>query len=131
MIFGESENTIQSLQIHKGLAPYLRDMGHNVDDAFDGHSAFKMIESNDYDLVLTDIRMPVMDGITLLKKINEIKPHIAQVVISAYGDMDMVIRTLRQSVMDFLIKPVKLMEIDALIEKVLRKRDLKQDENSK
>ena len=135
-MIGNSE-TVQPLNIllvddeeiiHTALSPFLRDLGHTVYDAYDGAAALEMIGTNEYDIVLTDIQMPRMDGFTLLEKINEIQPDLAVVIITAHGDMEMVIRALRMGAADFLTKPVKLVEIEAVIAKALRVRKFKRQE---
>ena len=64
--------------VHKTIGDYLRDSGKIIDNAYDGEDALSKIAENDFDLALVDIRMPGMDGITLLGKISEIKPELAK-----------------------------------------------------
>jgi len=115
--------------IHEGLTPYLRDIGHSVDDAYRGASALEKLDEKEYDLIISDIRMPQMDGITLLGNIVERQPDTAVVLMTAYGEVEDVIRALRLGAADFLTKPVKLEEIDAVIEKAVRLRELKKIAN--
>ena len=103
--------------VHQTLAGYLWDLGHRVDGVHDGLAALKSIETNDYDIAIVDIRMPGMDGFSLLEKIQEIRPDISVVIITGHGNMDTVIRALRLGATDFLEKPVKLLELDAVLER--------------
>lgn len=103
--------------IHQTITGYLRDAGHQVDDAYDGLSALELIKVQDYDIAITDIRMPGMDGLSLLSEIQDIRPDISVVMITGRGDMNTVIQALRLGAVDFLKKPVKLVEVDAAIEK--------------
>ncbi len=111
--------------IHQTLAPDLVNSGHLVESAHDGPSALELIAKNDYDLALIDIRMPGMDGIEALGKAILIRPELAVVIITAHGSMDMAIQALRKGAADFLIKPIKLLELDAVVEKAARIRELK------
>ncbi len=110
---------------HQTLCPYLRDSGHVVESAHDGSQGLKMLQENEYDLALVDVRMPGMDGIALLSKVTEVCPDLAVIIITGHGDMATVIQALRQGAADFLTKPIKLMELDAVLEKALRVRNMR------
>jgi len=103
--------------VHKTIAGYLRDAGHQVDNAYDGLSALELIKTQDYDAAIVDIRMPGMDGLSLLSEIQDIRLDMSVVMVTGQGDMDTVIQALRLGAADFLKKPVKLVELDAAIEK--------------
>ena len=106
--------------VHQAIAPYLHDLGHRVDGVYDGSAALKSIEAHDYDLALVDIRMPGIDGLSLLAKLQKIRPEISVVIITGHGNMDMAIQALKLGATDFLTKPIKLLELDAVLEKSLR-----------
>lgn len=112
--------------VHQTLGPYLRDSGHQVDDADEGVKALQLLETNDYDLALLDIKMPGINGLSVLSKIGEIRPELSVVIITGHGNMEMVIQALRLGAVDFLPKPVKLLELDAVLEKSSRIRHLRQ-----
>ncbi|MGA1825779.1 MAG: sigma-54-dependent transcriptional regulator [bacterium] len=111
--------------VHNTLAPYLRDSGHHVDNTFDGNTALQLIEDTDYDLIFIDIRMPGIDGITLLTEVGKIRPEISSVIMTGHGNMEIVIKALRLGAVDFLTKPIKLLELDAIVEKSMRIRRLR------
>jgi len=108
------------------LGHYLRELGHEIDEAMDGVQALKKIDKGDYDLALVDVRMPGMDGLTLLGKIRDLNSDTSVVIITAHGNMEMTIKALRLGAADFITKPVKLFELDAVVEKSLRVRSLQQ-----
>lgn len=114
--------------VHKTIASYLRDLGHRVDNARNGTAALKLIESNDYDIALIDVLMPGIDGLSLLPAIEKIRPELSSVIITGHGNMDMVIQALRLGAADFLSKPIKLLELDAVLEKSLRIRYLRRQQ---
>ena len=111
--------------VHTTIGDYLRDVGHRVESARDGVQALELLNANDYDLALIDIRMPRMDGITLLEEIQKTHPDLSVILITAHGSMETVIQALRLGAADFLTKPVKFLELDAVIEKALRVRELR------
>lgn len=89
--------------------------GFEVDffSAVNGNEAIKKIEQNpDIDVVMTDINMPIMDGLELLSIINKRWPLIRVVVISAYGDMKNIRKAMNQGAYDFIIKPVDLHDLE-------------------
>lgn len=90
--------------------------------AFNGLEALDILQNeNDIDLVLTDINMPQMDGLTLLKKIRELNnPVLRAVVISAYGDMDNIRTAMNRGAFDFVTKPIDFEDLDITIRKTLQ-----------
>ncbi len=101
--------------VRSTLGDYLKDSGHQVVEACDGADA----------LALVDVRMPGMDGLTLLDRLHASRPEIAVVIVTAHGNMETVIRALRAGAVDFLPKPVRFRELDAVIEKARQVRALK------
>jgi class 3 adenylate cyclase/FixJ family two-component response regulator len=88
--------------------------------AINGHDALeKLQEHSDIDLVLSDINMPGMDGLTLLVKLKEFSPLIKTVIISAYGDMDNIRTAMNRGAFDFLTKPVNFEDLELTVEKTL------------
>lgn len=87
----------------------------NGNDALD-----KLRQHPDIDIVLSDINMPEMDGLTLLTKLNEISPLIKAVIVSAYGDMDNIRTAMNRGAFDFLFKPVNFDDLDITVEKTIR-----------
>src|SRR3954471_22717065 len=70
------------------LAELLRDEGYETEVAADGGQALRMLESVDPDVVLTDLKMPVLDGLSLLEQGRSLVPHAAFVVMTAFGSID-------------------------------------------
>ena len=114
--------------VHQTLSPYLQDSGHQVDNVREGLKAIELIKAKEYDLALIDVRMPGMDGLSLLSRISEIRPDLSSVIITGHGNMEMVIQALRSGAADFLTKPIKLLELDAVLEKSIRLHQLRKDQ---
>ena len=111
--------------VHQTIGDYLQESGHKVESAFDGEAALRWIEAEECDLALIDVRLADMDGLDLLASVQENYPDIAVVIITGHGSMETAIRALRLGVADFLPKPVKLLDLDAVLEKAVRLRDLR------
>lgn len=84
----------------------LKDAGYEVVSASDGESGAALVESFSPHIVVTDIRMPKLDGLGLLKRIKEARPEIEVVVATAFGDMPTAIRALQLDASDFITKPI-------------------------
>ena len=95
----------------KSLADILRLEGYDVSAAKDGPSALVMLEDQDFDLMLLDIRMPGMDGIEVMQKAIEISPDMQIIMLTAHGSMESAIDALRYGAHDYLIKPSSPQEI--------------------
>ena len=89
--------------------------------AHNGKEALEALDRNpDIHLVLSDINMPVMDGLTLLGQLEETKPDVKAVIISAYGDMENIRTAMNRGAFDFVTKPVDFNDLQITIEKTLR-----------
>ncbi|ULQ52771.1 adenylate/guanylate cyclase domain-containing response regulator [Flavihumibacter fluvii] len=89
--------------------------------AVNGNDALEKIQQNpDVDLVLSDINMPEMDGLTLLTKLGESSPLIKAVIVSAYGDMENIRTAMNRGAFDFITKPINFEDLSVTIEKTLK-----------
>ena len=80
----------------------------------------KLREDDDIDMVISDINMPEMDGLTLLEQIPKIDPHIRAVIVSAYGDMDNIRTAMNRGAFDFVTKPIDFKDLRVTIDRTLR-----------
>jgi adenylate cyclase len=89
--------------------------------AANGNEAIeKLQQHDDVDIVLSDINMPEMDGLTLLTQLNEISPLIKAVIVSAYGDMDNIRTAMNRGAFDFLCKPINFEDLDLTVKKTIQ-----------
>ena len=89
--------------------------------AGDGVDALEKLEKNNgMDIILTDINMPKMDGLTLLTKLNENYPLLKSVIVSAYGDMSNIRTALNRGAFDFITKPIDFQDLEITINKALK-----------
>ena len=89
--------------------------------ALNGREALHQLQENkDIDIVLSDINMPEMDGLTLLNHLPEVNPLIKTVIVSAYGDMDNIRTAMNRGAFDFICKPVNFQDLEVTIEKTIK-----------
>lgn len=106
--------------IRNVLKIYLQDAGFDVSTADDGKKAAEKINTQSFDIVLTDIRMPGMDGISLLKHIKRETPDTEVIMITGHGEFKLAIESLKLDAVDFISKPI---DNDALEIALKRARD--------
>jgi len=92
--------------IRKVLSISLRDLGYTVHTAEDGETALQIFRREKPAIVLTDIKMPGMDGIQLLQKIKQESPGTEVIIITGHGDIDLAIESLKFEATDFVTKPI-------------------------
>ncbi len=97
----------------------LAEAGYKVYECADGSTALKLMESESLDLLLTDIRLPGTDGITLFRRLRHLQPSSVAVLMTAYGEVNDAVSVMREGAHDYITKPF---EIDALILRIERIR---------
>ena len=104
-----------------GLVYLLRQMGFGLEfiDVKNGRLGLEVLAKENIDIVITDIKMPVMDGMTFLEKANVMKPDAAYIIYSGYIDFVYAKQALSLNVLDFLVKPVDEEELDKVIRQAL------------
>lgn len=110
-----------SPQVCKALGDVLKASGYVVRTAPSGERAMQIIETDRFDLVITDLKMSGMSGMDLAKQIFARLPGIPVVILTGFGDMDAVISALRSGVADFLKKPFSIDEVLSVVKRELVK----------
>ena len=111
-------------RLRQVLARLMTRDGFECSDAADGAAALAALEQESVPLVLSDLRMPGMDGIELLRQIRERWPDTAVVMITAVADVEVAVNCLALGAMDYLTKPFHLQEVRARVRQALEKRRL-------
>jgi len=106
--------------IRSGCQHILESSGYNVDLADNGQTGLDMIMKNDYDLVLTDIMMPEMDGMQLLEELQNLEKEVVTIVITGYASIESAIDAGRKGAFDYIPKPFNPDEILARVERGLQ-----------
>jgi two-component system response regulator AtoC len=97
----------------------IRAMGHEVEQAGDGQEALAKIESGSFDLVLTDLRMPRLDGIGLLTALREADNDIPVIVMTAYGTIETAVAAMKVGAADYVIRPFEMETIEMAVARAL------------
>jgi two-component system response regulator PilR (NtrC family) len=105
----------------------LKKEGYKVSLASNGEEVVKLVDNDLFDLVLLDIRMPKLDGISALKKIKANAPETIVIMITAYASADTAIKAMKEGAYDYITKPFKVEEIKLIIKNALEKKNLQKE----
>jgi DNA-binding NtrC family response regulator len=108
--------------VRRSLSETLSEEGHEVRTAENADAALNQLADYAPDLVLSDIRMPGISGIELLEHVKERAPSVDVILMTAYDDMPTVVAAMREGAFDFLVKPLQLAELQAVLERVTADR---------
>ncbi len=122
ILVADDEARIVELCVH-----LLSRRGYKVRGVTSGHEAIACLEADSYDLLIVDIRMPDVDGLTVLRVGLAIDPNLTSVVITGYATMGRVIEALNSGARGFLLKPFDINELDASVESALAQRQKEQE----
>jgi two-component system response regulator FlrC len=111
------------------LAESLEIDGHQVEEAANGHEALERLRSRSFDLVLTDLRMPGMDGLELLQKVQAEQPEVEFIVLTAHGNVENAVQAMKLGAFDYIQKPVSgPAELRLLATRALERRRMRDQE---
>jgi len=115
----DDEVDLQHLMVQK-MRREIRRGRYEFEFAHNGAEALERLRADSgFDIVLSDINMPVMDGLTLLAQIPEVNPDIRAVMVSAYGDMDNIRTAMNRGAFDFVTKPIDFTDLKVTIERTI------------
>ena len=119
ILVADDESDLEIL-IKQRFRRQIRENKYQFEFALNGKLALEALQKhNDIDVILSDINMPEMDGLTLLTKLSENSPLVKTVIVSAYGDMDNIRSAMNKGAFDFVCKPVNFEDLELTIEKTL------------
>jgi DNA-binding NtrC family response regulator len=119
------DDRINSLKV---LTAILTDEGYEVLKAANGTEALKIYESrDDIDVVLSDLKMPGMDGLELYRRMSAVREPPPFVIMTAYGTVKSAVRALKEGVTNYLIKPLDYEELTIVLGNVIREREISQE----
>ncbi len=98
--------------------------GFTVRSARDGLEGIRALRTEDFDLVITDLKMPGADGIEVLKEAKKLKDNILVVIITAYGTLENALEAIKLGAYDYITKPFKLQELLILVENAMKRHEL-------
>src|SRR5229473_5531303 len=120
ILFADDEKSLQEF-----MRSELPRLGHEVTVCADGRAAVKALEKSSFDAAILDLRMPGLTGIEVLDKLKQISPDTEAIVMTGHASMETAIDAVRLGAFDYITKPCKLAEIEAVLRKVAEKRELK------
>jgi DNA-binding NtrC family response regulator len=109
------------------LSGSLKNQGYNVFEAGNGIEALEIIKSETVDLLLTDLRMPELDGVELLKEVHQLNPLLEVIVMTAFGTVEVAVEAMQNGAYNFITKPVDLVSLKIQIERALEHKLLKEE----
>jgi DNA-binding NtrC family response regulator len=121
LIVDDDEDVLSLIEKH------LTNKGFEVVTAYDGEQALALVERVDFDLVITDLKMPKIDGMEVLRRIKEKSPDTEVVILTGHGTMDSAIEALREGgAFDYLQKPLyNIMQLSFVTRKALERKRLR------
>lgn len=105
--------------IREGLKEGLERDGYAVDTAQDGEEALDRIRTGTYHAGIFDLKMPRIDGLALIGRVNEVSPETGVILVTAFGDVESAVEAMRHGAYDFLTKPVDLKQLRLSLERLL------------
>ena len=107
------------------LSVVLTKEGYSVSTSLSSTKALDMIDKEEYDLILSDIRLPQMSGMKVLKYVKEKKPDIPMIMITAYGTIHQAVEAFKEGAIDYIVKPFDVNELKFVVAQGLEKRKLR------
>lgn len=90
----------------KSIQQFLQQHDYRVEEAMDGEAAIDAINNSNFDLVITDLKMPEASGLDVLKRVREVSPSTFVIVTTAFGTVESAIEALRFGAQDYVVKPI-------------------------
>jgi two-component system response regulator PilR (NtrC family) len=123
-----SQEKILVVDDEKSMCEFLEIMlqkdGYDVTSTTNGEKALELIDNNLYNMVLTDVKMPGVDGFEVLRKTKEISPDTVVIMITAYGSPEGAVTAIKEGAYDYITKPFRVEEVKLTIKKSLERSDL-------
>ncbi len=108
--------------VRSALARALALRGYRTDQAASGHQALRMLESNPYDLMVLDIRMPGMSGVEVMQRARQIRPDLLIIILTGHASLESAIAAVKSHAHDYLLKPASLHDLAAAVVSALERR---------
>ena len=124
LVVDDEENT------RIGLERALKQLGYTVILAGNGKEALPILKKQKIDLLLTDLKMPQMDGMTLMSETKKVSPDTTILIITAYGTVESAVNAMKSGAYDYISKPINLDEIEITIQRALTSKKLEKENKS-
>jgi DNA-binding NtrC family response regulator len=108
--------------MQEALSGVLESIGHTVHCENDGSSGFENFQQNEYDLVITDLRMTPIDGLTLIREIKAKRPDMPIIMITGYPTVETSVEAIKSGATDFITKPFEISMVEVAIRQALERK---------
>ncbi|GAB4342733.1 MAG: sigma-54 dependent transcriptional regulator [Candidatus Abyssubacteria bacterium] len=115
------------VRVTRLVAATLHKEGARVETVSSGEEALRLLANSRYDLAITDVRMPGMDGLELMDRLRRQNAHIETIIITAYADIPLAVRAMKEGAYDFISKPFHLTQLITAAERALEKQAMKRE----
>ena len=105
--------------MRSSLSDWLKEDGYYVLAVEDGYKAIEKVQEEEWDLAVVDLKMPKIDGLEVLKRINKIRPQLPVVIITAYATVDTAVMAIKEGAADYIVKPFNPEEISVVIARLV------------
>jgi ActR/RegA family two-component response regulator/DNA-binding HxlR family transcriptional regulator len=109
------------------MSKYLMKRGHEVDTSLSGSKAIEMMKAKEYDFMITDLKMPRVDGMEVLKNAKKILPNMFIIMLTGYGTVETAVEAMKSGAYDYLSKPFKMQDMQKKIDEIEKELKLGQD----
>lgn len=111
-------------QLADVLAEYLNKLGYQVSTAYGGRQGLEMFERDDFQLVITDLMMPDMDGLELMEAVKRLDRGVMVLVVTGYGTIESAVSAVKKGAYDFIPKPFKMEELEVIVRRALERHSI-------
>ena len=108
-------------QLADNMVEYLTKFGYQAAAAYGGREALTSFEQGDFQLVITDLKMPEMDGMELLDTVKELDSRVMVMVITGYGTIEAAVAAINKGVYDYISKPFQMDELEVIVNRALER----------
>jgi len=108
-------------ELTDGLVESLSNLGYSAAAAYNGKKGLSKFENGAFQLIITDLKMPDMDGMELLKAVKAQDQQAVVIVITGYGTIESAVKAIKNGAYDFITKPVKMQELEVIIDRALER----------
>jgi DNA-binding NtrC family response regulator len=122
ILFTDDEKTFRNI-----MTKELTRMGYNVISCGSGAETIENMRERDFDVVILDMNMPMMDGIETLKRVKEMESSTEVIILTGRGSIESAVQAIKLGAYDYLTKPCQLVELNVLLQKALEKRQLNRE----
>jgi DNA-binding NtrC family response regulator len=112
-------------QLREGIVSYLNQEGYEIQQASTGEDALALLKETPFDILITDMKLPGVDGNTVLQEALSIYPDLIGIIITGYGTVESAVQAMKNGAYDYIAKPFQLMEVSLLVRQALERRRLK------